>query len=394
MDPVVSDAKRPGESTRAIHADRVFNNTHAVAPPIFQTATFRWDTPDDGRAFAQQREPTEFYSRWGNPNTRQLEALVSSLEESEGALAVSSGMAAATLAIMPWLSPGDHVVGARTLYGEVNTLLTRVLPSLGIDSSLATSTRPEDYLAALRPKTKLIVIETPANPTLDCVDIAAIAEIANAHGARLVVDNTFATPINTRPLSLGAHASFHSATKYLGGHSDVIAGVLATDSEGLARGWDYLRVHGPVLGPFEAWLVARGIRTLPLRMARHNDNAMQLARALEAHPSVARVNHPGLESHPSHAIAKRQMRGFGGMLSVELKGGETAARAFVERLKLFTLATSLGGIESLVMYPASLSGLSEENLRAAGIPPGLVRLSIGCEDATDLLEDVLRALDD
>jgi methionine-gamma-lyase len=302
-------------------------------------------------------------------------------------------MAAATASIMPWLSPGDHIVGARTLYGEVNTLLTRTLPALGIECTLAASTRPEDYRAALRPNTRLVVTETPANPTLDCVDIAAVAEITRAHGARLVVDNTFATPINTRPLALGAHTSFHSATKYLGGHSDVMAGVLASDAEGVARAWDYLRVHGAVLGPFDAWLVSRGIRTLPLRMARHNDNAMQLARALEAHSRVSHVNYPGLPLHPAYAVASRQMRGFGGMMSVELVGGEKSARAFVAALKLFTLATSLGGIESLVMYPASLSGLSEEKLRAAGITPGLVRLSVGCEDADDLLDDVRQALE-
>ncbi len=394
MDQVVSDAKRYGESTRAIHADRSLNHTHAVAPPIFQTSTFRWDSPDDGRALAALRAPAEFYSRWGNPNTQQLEALVASLEESECALALASGMAAATAAIVPWVAPGEHVVGARTLYGEVHTLLTRVLPSLGIESTLAASTRPDDFAAAMRPNTRVVVIETPANPTLDCVDIAAVADIARAHGARLVVDNTFATPIHTRPITLGAHTSFHSATKYLAGHSDVIAGVIATDAEGFARAWDHLRVHGAVLGPFDAWLVARGIRTLPLRMARHSASALALARMLASHPGVARVNHPGLPGHASHDVARRQMRGgFGGMLSVEVHGGEAAARAFVSRLRLFTLATSLGGVESLVMYPASLSGLAPDKLLTAGISPGLVRLSVGCEDEEDLVEDLRRALE-
>jgi methionine-gamma-lyase len=393
VDAFVSDPKhRGGESTRAIHADREHNPTHAVAPAIFQTSTFRWDSPDDGKAFAKQQAPAEFYSRWGNPNTRQLEALVASLEESEGALAVASGMAAASASIVPWLAPGDHVVGARTLYGEVNTLLTRVLPGLGITSTLAASTEPDAFHAAITDRTRVVVIETPANPTLDCIDIAAIADIARRAGARLVVDNTFATPINTRPLALGAHAAFHSATKYLGGHSDVVAGVIATDGEGITRAWDHLRVHGAVLGPFEAWLVTRGIRTLPLRMARHNANALALARALESHPSVASVKYPGLASHPSHAVARSQMKGFGGMMAIELDGGERAARDFVAKLRLFTLATSLGGVESLVMYPASLSGLSEEKLRAAGIAPGLVRLSIGCEDVGDLEADLFDAL--
>jgi methionine-gamma-lyase len=393
VDAFVSDAsRRAGESTIAIHADREHNPTHAVAPAIFQTSTFRWDSPDDGKAFARQQAPTEFYSRWGNPNTRQLEALVAALEGSEGAIAVASGMAAATASIVPWLAPGDHVVGARTLYGEINTLLTRVLPNLGIGCTLATSTEPDAYRAAMTDRTRVVVVETPANPTLDCIDIAAIGDIARRGGARLVIDNTFATPINTKPIGLGAHTVFHSATKYLGGHSDVVAGVIATDREGIARAWDHLRVHGAVLGPFEAWLVTRGIRTLPLRMTRHNANALALAHALESHPRVARVKYPGLPSHPTHATAAAQMKGFGGMLSIELHGGEAAARAFVAKLRLFTLATSLGGVESLVMYPASLSGLSDEKLRAAGIEPGLVRLSIGCEDVDDLRDDLFDAL--
>jgi cystathionine beta-lyase/cystathionine gamma-synthase len=381
-----------GPSTRLQHADRALNPTRAVAPAIFQTSTFRWGSPEEGEALGAQTAPAEFYSRWGNPNTRQLEALVADLEGAEGALAVASGMAAACLAIVPFLRAGDHVVAGRTLYGEVNGLLTRVLPRFGVEATVVTGTGPDDYARAMRPNTRLVVAETPANPTLDCVDIAAVAEVARAGGARLVVDNTFATPLNTRPLELGAHASFHSGTKYLGGHSDVVAGVLASDREGVELAWDHLRVFGPVLGPFDAWLVTRGLRTLALRVARQNENAARIAEFLASHPAVARVNYPGLASHPAHAVAAKQMRGFGGVVSFAPAGGVEASKRLLGRLRLFTLATSLGGTESLVMFPASLSRMSPETRLASGISPELVRLSVGCEDADDLVDDLAEAL--
>lgn len=386
---------KAGISTRAIHADRPHNPTRAVSPAIFQTATFRWDSPDDGVELASETAPTEFYSRWGNPNVRQLEALVAALEGAEGALAVASGMAAACLSVMPWVRAGDHIVAARTLYGDAHNLVTKILPRWGVEHTIVASTRADDYAAALRPNTRVVLTETPANPTLDCVDIAAVAKAVRAHSptTRLVVDNTFATPVNTRPLALGAHTSFHSATKYLGGHSDVIAGALATDAESVARTWEFLRVFGPSLGPFDAWLVARGLRTLGLRMERHNANGLRVAKFLAGHPTVVRVHYPGLASHPSHPIARAQMQGFGGMLSVELRGGTAKARRFAGALELFVLATSLGGVESLVQFPGTLARMSEDEQRAAGIPPGLVRLSVGCEDADDLLEDLARALE-
>jgi methionine-gamma-lyase len=385
-------AKPHGLQTRAIHADRPHNPTTAVAPAIYQSATFRWDGPDAGTAFAAEQAPTEFYSRWGNPNVRQLEALVAELEGAAGAVATGSGMAAACLAVVPFVQQGDHVVGGRTLYGEVGRLIGHVLPRFGVEVARAQGTSAADFAAVMRPSTRVVVIETPANPTLDCVDIAAIAEVARRGGARLVVDNTFATPVNTRPLALGAHAAFDSATKYLGGHSDVVAGVVATDSEGVSRAWDHLRVFGPVLGPFDAWLVARGIRTLGLRMERHNRSGQEVAEFLVGHARVERVNYPGLASHASHAVARKQMTGFGGMVSFEVAGGEAAARVVIARLELFTLATSLGGVESLCMFPASLSRMTPEEQRAAGIGPGLIRLSVGCEDPADLIADLAQAL--
>lgn len=381
-----------GPSTTALHADRPHNPTSSISPAIFQTATFRWDSTDDGARLAAERSPAAFYTRMGNPNQHQLEAIVSALEGSEAALATASGAAACTLAVLPYVAAGDHVVAGRTLYGETSALLTKILPRFGVEATFAAGTRPEDYAAAMRPRTRIVIVETPANPTLDVVDIAAVAEIARGAGARLVCDNTFATPINTRPLALGAHTVFHSATKYLSGHSDVVAGVLCSDREGVDRAWDHLRVVGSSLGPFEAWLVTRGLRTLPLRMARHNENGRAVALFLATHPKVAEVRYPGLSASPDHALASRQMKGFGAMLYVELKEGDAAARAFVNRLRLFTQATSLGGVESLIQYPASLSNLSPEQKRAAGISPTAIRMSVGCEDTADLQEDLEQAL--
>ncbi|MFO0589397.1 MAG: aminotransferase class I/II-fold pyridoxal phosphate-dependent enzyme [Polyangiaceae bacterium] len=385
--------KKPGPSTAALHADRSHNPTSSISPAIFQTSTFRWPSTEDGARLAAERNPAAFYSRMGNPNGHQFEAIAAALEGSEAALATGSGAAACTLAILPFVSAGDHVVAGRTLYGETNALLTKVLPRFGVEATFVASTRAEDYAAAMRPSTKLVVVETPANPTLDIVDIAAVAAIAKSASARLVCDNTFATPINTRPLSLGADIVFHSATKYLAGHSDVIAGVVCSDQETVNRAWDHLRVIGSALGPFESWLVTRGLRTLSLRMARHNDNGLALARHLAAHPLVSFVRYPGLPDHPGHDVAARQMKGFGAMLYVELKGGDAAARACVNRLRYFTQATSLGGVESLVQYPASLSNLSDEAKRAAGISPVAMRVSVGCEDIEDLIADFDQALD-
>jgi methionine-gamma-lyase len=297
------------------------------------------------------------------------------------------------LAVLPWVRPGDHVVVARTVYGETRNLITQIAAGFGVHCSIAKSSDVAAFEDAISDSTRVVIVETPANPTLECVDIHAVAAIAHAKGARLVVDNTFATPINTQPAKLGADAVVHSATKYLAGHSDVLAGVLATDADGVARARDWLRITGPALGPFEAWLVVRGLRTLELRMARHNANGLAVAKLLESHKAVARVNYPGLTSHHSHAIAQKQMRAFGAMASVELVGGREMAKRFVENLSLFSPATSLGGVESLVQYPASLAKMSEDDQRASGISEHLIRLSVGCENPEDLLEDLSRSLE-
>ena len=382
-----------GPATLAIHADRDENPTRAISPPIFQSATYRWDGASFGGRASASVEPTEFYARWGNPNGKQLEAIIAALEGAERALVVASGAAAALLSVLPFVAAGDHVVAARTLYGETANQLTSLFPRFGVSCTRASTNRVDDFASALRPETKIVLIETPANPTLEIVDIAAIAELARAHGARLVVDNTFATPLNTRPLELGAHLVFHSATKYLSGHSDVIAGALAGDEESITSAWAHLRMIGPVLNPFDAWLVTRGLRTLPLRMARHNENGLAVAEWLAQHPAIERVHYPGLTTHPDHDIARRQMRGFGAMASIELRGGETAARRFVSQLRIFSMATSLGGVESLAQFPAVLAPVMNPDA-PSGLPGGgFVRLSIGCEDLADLRDDLAQALE-
>ncbi len=382
-----------GLSTIAIHSDSANNQTRAVVAPIWQSATYQRPSAEELIETANQRAPAEFYGRWSSPNNKQLESVVAALEGSSGALALGSGMAAATACIVPWLSQDSHVVGAKTLYGDTRNLLEKVLSRFGVQSSFAKGTTVDDYRRELRPNTKLVVIETPANPTMDCVDIAGICTMAREHNVRVVCDNTFATPYNTQPLKLGAHAVFHSATKYLAGHSDVIAGVIAGDEETIARGWDHLRTEGAVLGPFDAWLVLRGLRTFALRMKEHNHNALMIARTLEHHSKIAAVHYPMLPSHAFYPVAKMQMKGGSGVLSVELKGGAPAASRFVAALQLFALAPSLGGVESLVMYPSSLSRMSDEQRAASGISLGLVRLAVGVEDTVDLLADLEQALD-
>lgn len=394
----MTDPRKPpyalnGLSTLAIHGDEALNQTRAVVAPIWQSATYEYATSNDLIDAASERAPAEFYTRWGNPNNKQLEAVVAALEGAHGALAFGSGMAAAVACIVPWLDKDSHVVGAKTLYGDTRNLLQNVLARFGVQSSFAKGTSVDDYRREIRPNTKLIVLETPANPTLDCVDIAGICTMARSHYIRVVCDNTFATPYNTKPIQLGAHAVFHSATKYLAGHSDVVAGVIAGDEQTIARGWDHLRTEGAVLGPFDAWLVLRGLRTFALRMREHNQNALAIAESLAKHSKIDKVHYPMLPSHPSYTVAQAQMRGGSGVLSVELKGGSAAAAKFAGSLRLFALAPSLGGVESLVMYPSSLSKMTDEQRLASGISPALVRLAVGIEDTADLLADIEQALD-
>jgi cystathionine beta-lyase/cystathionine gamma-synthase len=388
-------SRRAGLQTRLIHAAESANATPAVTPPIFQTSTYRLRTPEEGAALAAEVAPATFYTRYGSPNEKQVEILLAEVEGAEAALAVGSGMAAITIAIMANVRAGDHVVAQQTHYTSALSLLNDTLPRFGVDVTQVPQTDTAAFARAMRPNTRVVYTESPTNPTMDLTDLRATAEIAHAGRALAITDNTFASAYNQRPLDLGYDLVVHSATKYLNGHADVTAGAIMGGQARIAAAWEYLRVYGPVLHPFEAWLLRRGMQTYPLRMAIHNRHALEVARFLEGHPAVARVYYPGLPSHPQHALAAGQMPGgFGGMLSFEMKGGYAAAYRAIGRTQVCILAVSLGGIETLITHPASMihTFQSEEQLAAAGISPGLIRLSVGIEEVEDIIADLDQAL--
>ncbi|HZS89944.1 MAG TPA: aminotransferase class I/II-fold pyridoxal phosphate-dependent enzyme [Chloroflexota bacterium] len=381
--------------TRLLHGGRPAHEGAPVAPPIFQTSTFQVRTPEEAADMAVEVAPAMYYGRLATPNTKQVEAMLADLEGGEAALAVGSGMAAVTIALMAHLRAGDHVVAQVTHYTATLTQLTATLPRYGIEVTQVDQTDVEAFARAMRPNTRVVYTESPTNPTIDLTDLRATAEIAHAGGALAITDNTFASSYNQRPLDLGYDVVLHSATKYLNGHSDVTAGVIVSTRQRVAAMWDYLRQYGPVLHPFDAWLLQRGLRTYTLRMERHNHNALSVARFLESHPAVARVHYPGLASHPQHDLARRQMTGgFGGMIAFEVKGGYEAAYRLVSRTELCILAVSLGSVETLIAHPASMvhSFQSAGERDAAGIAPGLIRLSVGIERAEDIIADLDRAL--
>jgi methionine-gamma-lyase len=387
--------RRKGLQTRLAHAAEAHNPTPGVAPAIFQTSTFRLATPEEGADLATQVAPSTFYTRYGHPNAKQVEAAVADLEGAEAALAAGSGMAAITIAVMSNLSAGDHIVAQNTHYTSALSLVAHTLPRYGIEVTQVDQTDTEAFARAIRANTRVIYTESPTNPTLDLTDLRATADLAHSAGALAITDNTFSSAYNQRPHELGYDLVVHSATKYLNGHADVAAGVITGSKELIASAWEYLRVYGPVLHPFEAWLLRRGLQTYGIRMAVHNRNAMQVAQFLHEHPAVERVYYPGLPSHPQHELAKRQMvGGFGGMLSFEVKGGYDAAYRVIGRTEVCVLAVSLGGIETLITHPASMvhTHQSDEERATAGISPSLIRLSVGIEDVEDIMEDLDRAL--
>ncbi|SEK42640.1 cystathionine gamma-lyase [Pseudoxanthomonas sp. GM95] len=376
-------------ATLAIHGGQSPDpSTGAVMPPIYATSTYAQASPGEHTGFE--------YSRTQNPTRFAYERCVAALEGGSRGFAFASGMAA-TATVLELLDSGDHVIAMDDLYGGSYRLFERVRKrSAGLDFSFVDLTDPAAFEAAITPKTKMVWIETPTNPMLKIVDIAAIATIARKHGLRVVVDNTFASPMLQRPLALGADIVVHSATKYLNGHSDMVGGiaVVGADTE-LAEQLAFLQNSaGAVQGPFDSFLALRGLKTLHLRMKAHCDNALALAQWLETQDAVSNVIYPGLPSHPQHAIAAKQMTGFGGIISLELKGGAAAAKQFCEKTQLFTLAESLGGVESLVNVPALMTHASIPVDRRArlGISDGLVRLSVGVEALADLQWDICEAL--
>jgi methionine-gamma-lyase len=387
--------ERRGFTTRAILGGRIPDANKSVAPPIYQTATFRYDTVEEGARLGAETGPGYFYTRWGNPTTDLFEQKMAILEEGEAALGTSSGMAAIATAMVSLLRAGDHVIAPKAVYQATFELLHHVLPGYGVEVTFLDIPDLSAYERALRPNTRLLYIETPNNPLLGVIDIAGVVALARAHGARTVADNTFATPYNQRPLTLGVDLVCHSATKYLGGHHDVTAGVIVGPHDLIRQCVRTMRIFGGVLDPFGAFLLIRGLWTLGLRVERHNASALALAGHLAGHPKVARVHYPGLPDHPRHAVAARQMPGgFGGMLSLEVRGDVAAGARCVEALRVAKLAVSLGGVSTLVTHPASTTSVNmpPEVRREAGIADGLIRVSVGIEDLPDLIEDFDQAL--
>jgi cystathionine beta-lyase/cystathionine gamma-synthase len=374
--------------TRAIHVGQAADPaTGATIVPVYQTVTYTQDAVGSHRGYE--------YSRTDNPTRAALEACLASLEGGRHALAYGSGMAAIH-GTTQLLEAGDHVVVADDLYGGSYRLFTKVMPRFGVRFSYVDATRPEEIEKAMEESTRFVWIESPTNPMLRLVDIEACAAIARRHGARLVVDNTFATPYLQNPLAQGAHVVVHSTTKYIGGHSDVVGGVVVVDDDETCQKLRFTRnATGGVPGPWDAWLTLRGAKTLALRMRQHESNAGRIAAFLSERREVARVHYPGLPDHPGHALARQQMRGFGGMVTIDLAGGAAAARAFCEATRLFSLGESLGGVESLVGYPWTMSHAAfppEEKLRK-GITEATVRLSVGIEHEDDLCRDLAAALE-
>ncbi len=390
----MSSDRKPGFQTLAIRGGTVHDPLKSVSPPIYQTSTFRFDTMEEGARLGAGEGEGWYYTRYGNPTTRLFEQRIALLEGGEDALAAASGMGAISTAVLSSVAPGGHVVSPRAIYQATYTLFTEVLPRQGVEVTLVDGVDVSAYERALRPETSLLYIETPNNPLMQMTDIAAVAALARGAGAMTIADNTFASPYNQRPLELGVDLVAHSATKYLGGHTDVTAGVIVGRAEAIRRAVPTLRVLGPVPDPFASWLLLRGLKTLGIRVERHNQNAARLAEFLSGHPMVERVFYPGLPSHPGHEIARRQMRGFGGMLSFEVRGGFEAGVNCVEALGTATLAVSLGGAETLVTHPASTTSVSipRAERERAGITDGLIRVSVGLEDADDLIADFEEAL--
>jgi cystathionine beta-lyase/cystathionine gamma-synthase len=383
-------------ATLQIHAGDEANPSTAVSSPIYQSATFHFETPEEIAAATAAQAHPQFYGRYATPNTKQVELTVAALEQGEAALAVASGMAAVSLVFFTFLKQGDHVIAQTTHYPSSYKVLEQKLAEYGIETTFVDQTDPAAFAAAIRPNTRLIYVETPANPVLRLTDLTAVATIARAHGILTATDNTFATPYTQRPLTLGIDIVLHSATKYLAGHSDVVAGVVVAKEEHIAQLWHTHVMLGAVLHPMEAWLLERGLKTFDLRMERHNRNAQAVAEFLAGHTAVREVYYPGLPSHPQHDLARRQMPGgYSGMVCFDLKGGRAAGYALLQRLKLIKLAVSLGGVHSLITHAAStISAIlqSDEAIAASGVQPGLVRLSVGLEDADDLIADLAQAL--
>jgi len=392
----MEDIRKHKVDTQCVHASLIPNEEGAVVTPIFKTSTFAFKDVDHGARLFRGEEKGYIYTRVGNPTNESVEQAVAVLEGGYDGIGCATGMAAVHLVMGTYLSAGDHVISSEAVYGSTCTLLTEVFTRFGVDVDMVDTSDLDAIRESIKPETKLIYVETPANPTLVVSDIAAIAGIAHDKGIKLCVDNTFMSPILQKPLDLGADIVLHSMTKFLNGHADVVAGMVVPKTE---EDYNLLRSmateFGGTIDPFNSFLVARGIKTLAIRIERHCSNARKLAEYLESHPKVDKVLFPGLTSHPQYEVHKKQTKAPGALISFFLKGGLESGKKLMNSVKLHTLAVSLGGVESLIQHPASMthSNVPPEEREKAGIGDGLVRISVGIEDADELIADLKQALD-
>jgi cystathionine beta-lyase/cystathionine gamma-synthase len=382
------------QATWLLHGDRDQAGERTVAPSIPYSATFVAQDAEQFESMATTPRHPRYYTRYGNPLHDRVAALVAGLEGAESGLCLASGMAAISAVTMGLLQSGDHVVAQANHYMGTTLLLTEVLPRMGVSTTLVDQSDTNAFITAIRPDTRLVHLETPANPTLALTDIAAVAEAAHRAGALITVDNTVASPMNQTPIQLGADLVMHSATKALGGHHDITAGIVVGSQAHCARVWRTAVVLGATLSPMDAWLLLRGLRTLAVRTERQNATAQAVAEFLASHREVRVVHYPGLTTHPQHSLAARQMHGFGPLMAAEIRGGYDAAERLVGRLRLFTNAVSLGGVDSLAVHPAAMwsGSLDTAQMKSSAIEPSLVRLSIGLESAGALCDDLDQAL--
>jgi methionine-gamma-lyase len=383
--------------TQTIHAGgELDGETRAVSPPIYQSSTFAFESCAQGASLFAGQEDGFIYTRMGNPTIRRLEEAVSTLEGGFGGLATGSGMAALCTCVFALMNGGEHMVGTSSVYGPSRVVMERDFSRFGLRSTFVDTSDLEAVEAAMTAETTLVFVETPANPTIVLTDLQAVAEIAHANGALMMVDNTFATPVLQRPLEHGADVVMHSMTKFINGHTDVVAGMVVARTEELYRRIKPVHSYlGACMDPHQAWLALRGLRTLGIRVDTTMRNAERVAAYLEQHPKIEWVRYPGLASHPQHELAQRQMDGSGALISFEVRGGVEAGARLLDNVHLMTLAVSLGGIETLIQHPSSMThaAMPREHRLAAGITDGLVRVSVGCEDADDLLADLEQALE-
>jgi len=388
--------KDSGFNSKLIHSGAIHDDMHSAVSPIYQTSTFAFRDADHGAACFSGDDPGYIYTRIANPNIRELEQAVADLENGFDGIATSSGMAAVNVVYLGLLASGDHIISHNAVYGPSRAIMESLYPKFNVESTYVDATNPQNVKDAIKKNTKVLYVETPANPTIGITDLKVMSEIAKENNLKLVVDNTFCSPYLQRPLDLGADIVLHSMTKFINGHADVVAGMVITKTEEDYKNLRNIMVNvGCNMDPHQAWLTRRGLKTLGIRIDRAQESAQKVAEFLEAHPKVEWVKYPGLKSHPQYELAKEQMDGPGSMISFEVKGGVEAGKIVMNHVQLALLAVSLGGVETLIQHPASMthSKLSDESQLAGGITKGLIRLAVGIEDADDIIADLDQALD-